>query len=256
MGETFLISFIERILRVGAEFTIVWRIKKDEVSSFRRMFLKERFKVHVLYHSISKMLLQLRGLHISNLSCQIFSVIRDATVRNVELTPAVISKHRSVGILPHKKEDGCRRTWRNSISICIVVKVPQMHIEGTFKGALNIRHDITIWQFPFFVFQLLHTGCLTHKIPLNFSYEVLATPIKEFRKHAIKFFCMALDEFNNFLPHLANRELVRRVCLVHAHKVYGVSIHKLAHVSPLIKEAAKGLEDPWVVFGNHSIQTD
>src|SRR6266516_3832513 len=109
IGQTFLISFIKRILCIGAEFTIVWWIKKDEISSFRRMFLKERFKVHVLYHSISKVPLQLRGSHIGNLSCQIFSVIRDATVGNVELTPPVISEHRSIGILSHKKEDSCRR---------------------------------------------------------------------------------------------------------------------------------------------------
>src|SRR6266571_3199222 len=115
MGKALLVALIERILCVSAEFTIVWRIKKNKVVCIWCIFLKESFKVHVLYHGVSKVLSYLWRLHIGNLSCQIFSVVRNTPVRNVEFASAVVTEHRSVGILPHEKKDGGRGTGRDSI---------------------------------------------------------------------------------------------------------------------------------------------
>src|SRR5215472_5542621 len=84
-GEAFLVALIERILRVRAEFTIIWRIKKNKVVGTRCVCLQESLKVRVLNDRVSKVLLYLWRLHIGNLSCQIFSVVRDPPVGNIEL---------------------------------------------------------------------------------------------------------------------------------------------------------------------------
>src|SRR5258706_15144999 len=124
MGEALLVALIERILCVGAEFTIIWRIKKDKVVSAGCVFPKESLKVHVLNDGVSKVLLYLWRLQKRNLPCQIFSVVRDPSVGNIELASAVVTEHRSVGILPHKKKDSSRCTGRDSIRIDTVIEVP------------------------------------------------------------------------------------------------------------------------------------
>src|SRR5258708_19314868 len=101
MREALLIPSTKLILRICAKFTIIWRIEEDEVIVYWHMLLEEIFKIHILYDGTGKMALHFWRLHISDLSCQVFSIVRNTTIGNIELTTPLVPKTLFIGILSH-----------------------------------------------------------------------------------------------------------------------------------------------------------
>src|SRR6266487_6300634 len=107
MRKTLLILSTKLILCIRTKFSIVWRIEEDEVLGFWYILLEEIFKIHILYHCIGKVSLDFGRLHISNLSCQVFSIVRDTPIGYIKFPMGIVSEHRRIGILSHKEKNCC-----------------------------------------------------------------------------------------------------------------------------------------------------